>query len=40
MGPDKREDQSGYDLTGQVVAAYPEVRLTLQDFGSLASGHF
>ena len=27
MGPDKREDQSGYDLTGQVASAYPEVRL-------------
>jgi hypothetical protein len=27
MGPDKREDQPGYYLTGQVVAAYSQVRL-------------
>ena len=33
MGPDQRETQPGYDLTGQVVAAYIQVRLTPQDFG-------
>jgi len=33
MGPDKRETEPGYDLTGQVVAAYIQVRLTPQDFG-------
>jgi hypothetical protein len=27
-------------LTGQVVAAYLQVRLTPRDFESLASGHF
>jgi hypothetical protein len=36
MGPDKRETQPGYYLTGQVVAAYTKVRLTLLDFGRLA----
>jgi len=40
MGPDKRETQPGYYLTGQVVATYIQVRLTPQDFGRLASGHF
>jgi len=33
MGPDKRETQPGYYLTGQVAAAYIQVRLTPQDFG-------
>ena len=27
MGPDKRETQPGYYLTGQVIAAYLQVRL-------------
>jgi len=31
---------SVFYLTGQVVAAYRQVRLTPQDFGSLASGPF
>jgi hypothetical protein len=31
MGPDKRQGQPGYYLTGQVVAAYIQVRLTPQD---------
>ncbi len=35
MEPDKRETQPGYYLTGQVVAAYIQVRLTLQDLGAL-----
>ncbi len=33
MGPDKRETQPGYYLTGQVVATYIQARPTLQDFG-------
>ncbi len=40
MEPDESETQRGYYLTGQVVAAYIQVRLTLQDFGGLAFGHF
>jgi len=40
MGPDKRVTQLAYYLTGQVVAAYIPVRLTPQNFGRLASGHF
>jgi hypothetical protein len=39
-GPDNRKTQAEYYLTGQVIAAYVEVRLTPQDFGGLASGHF
>jgi hypothetical protein len=30
----------GFYLTGQVVAAYSQVRLTPQDFGGLASAPF
>ncbi len=33
MEPDRCKTQPGYYLTGQVVAAYIQVRLTLQDFG-------
>ena len=40
MGPDKYETQPRHYLTGQVIAAYIGVRLTPQDFGGLASGHF
>ena len=34
------QGQSGFYLTGQVVAAYSRVRLTPHDFGGLASGPF
>ena len=40
MEPDKPEIQPEYYLTGQVVAAYSQVRLTPQDFEGLASGPF
>jgi hypothetical protein len=33
-------EQSEFYLTGQVVAAYSQVRLTPQDFGGLASDPF
>ena len=33
MVPDKNKTQTGYYLTGQVVATYIQVRLTSQDFG-------
>jgi len=32
-------NQSGFYLTGQVVAAYVQVHLTPHDFGRLVSGH-
>jgi hypothetical protein len=34
------QEQSETYLTGQVVAAYSQVRLTPRDFGGLASGPF
>jgi hypothetical protein len=36
----KQTTQPEFYLTGQVIAAYPRVRLVPQDFGRLASGHF
>jgi hypothetical protein len=38
--PEKRRDQPGFYLTGQVTVAYFKVRLVPQNFGCLASGHF